>query len=347
LLLALAIRDPLFATPMRLFDRPYLLLMLCSLFWAGNTIVGRAAVDLVPPATLTFVRWAVAFVVLVPFVRAHLVRDWPVIRRNLPLIFAFAITGSAGYNVIAYLALHYTQAINSLLLQSVTPLFVALWSFALFRDRLTLVQTAGIVTSLTGVVVIVCRGDIGVLAHFAFNTGDIMILVALVFYALYMALVRLREHHPDGAAVLLRACDRARRGDRAADDCGLRVCRDLPLGAGLLLPQPRHRADRRQPRGAVHPPDAGVRVGPCDPVPRRAVAPLSRGRLRDGAHRRGAGGEEVAGRRGSCPGRGAAWSEAERCDAEPGPSDADASRISDAPPRKSAPLHRIRDTRSS
>jgi drug/metabolite transporter (DMT)-like permease len=182
---------------MRLLDRPYLLLVLCSLFWAGNTIVGRAAVDLVPPATLTFVRWAVAFVVLLPFVWGHVRRDWPAIRRNLPVIFAFAITGSAGYNVIAYLALHYTQAINSLLLQSVAPLFVALWSFALFRDRLSLVQAAGIATSLTGALVIVCRGDIGVLARFAFNVGDIMILVALVFYALYMALLRVRPRmHP-------------------------------------------------------------------------------------------------------------------------------------------------------
>ncbi len=182
---------------MRLLDRPYLLLVLCSLFWAGNTIVGRAAVDLVPPATLTFVRWVVAFAVLLPFVWSHVVRDWPAIRGHLPAIFAFAITGSAGYNVIAYLALHYTQAINSLLLQSVVPLFVALWSFTLFRDRLTLVQAAGIATSLTGALVIICRGDIGVLARFAFNVGDIMILVALVFYALYMTLLRVRPRmHP-------------------------------------------------------------------------------------------------------------------------------------------------------
>src|ERR1700722_15747458 len=186
-----------FATHMRLLDRPYLLLTLCSLFWAGNTVVGRAAIGLVPPATLTFVRWAIAFLVLLPFVFGHLRRDWPAIRRNLAMIFAFAITGSAGYNVIAYLALHYTQAINSLLLQSVAPLFVALWSFVLFRDRLTLVQAAGIATSLTGALVIVCHGDFGVLAHFAFNIGDIMILVALVFYALSPALLRIGpKMHP-------------------------------------------------------------------------------------------------------------------------------------------------------
>lgn len=182
---------------MRRFNHPYLLLALPSLLWAGNTIVGRAAVGLISPATLTFVRWALAFLVLLPFALPHLVRDWPAIRRHLPAIALFAITGSAGYNVIAYWALHYTQAVNSLLLQSVAPLFVALWSFALFRDRLTFVQAAGIATSMIGALVIICRGDPSVLTHFAFNVGDIMILVALVFYALYTALLRVRPAmHP-------------------------------------------------------------------------------------------------------------------------------------------------------
>ena len=182
---------------MRRLDHPYLLLSLCSLFWAGNTIVGRAAVDLVAPAMLTFVRWAIAFLVLLPFAWPHLVRDWPAIRRHAVALTLFALIGSAGYNIVAYLALHYTQAINSLLLQSVTPLFVALWSFALFRERLSPVQAVGIATSMTGATVIVSRGDMGVLTHFAFNVGDIMILVALVFYALYTALVRVRPAmHP-------------------------------------------------------------------------------------------------------------------------------------------------------
>jgi drug/metabolite transporter (DMT)-like permease len=182
---------------MRRLDHPYLLLALASLFWAGNTIVGRAAVGLVPPAALTFSRWALAFLVLLPFALPYLRNDWPAIRRNLVVITLFALTGSAGYNIIAYLALHYTQAINSLLLQSVAPLFVALWSFTLFRDRLTLVQAAGIAISMTGALIIICRGEFGVLAHLDFNIGDLMILVALVFYALYTALVRVRPAmHP-------------------------------------------------------------------------------------------------------------------------------------------------------
>jgi len=182
---------------MRRIDHPYLLLTLCSLFWAGNTVVGRAAVGLVPPATMTFVRWAIAFVVLLPFAWSHVMRDRSAIQQHLVAIALLALIGSSGYNIVAYLALHYTEAINSLLLQSVSPLFVALWCFALFRDRLTPVQAAGILTSMTGAAVIICRGDLGVLAHFAFNIGDIMILVALVFYSLYTALVRVRPPmHP-------------------------------------------------------------------------------------------------------------------------------------------------------
>jgi drug/metabolite transporter (DMT)-like permease len=181
----------------RTFDHPYLLLALTSLFWAGNTIIGRGVADLVPPATLTWVRWNLALIVVLPFALPHLKRDWAAIKANFVLITILALLGVAGYNLVAYLALHYTQAINSLLLQSVAPLFVGLWSFVLFRDRLTLVQATGVLISMTGALVIICRGDAGVLARLAFNIGDIMILIALVFYALYTALLRRRPTmHP-------------------------------------------------------------------------------------------------------------------------------------------------------
>ncbi|HEY2136438.1 MAG TPA: EamA family transporter, partial [Xanthobacteraceae bacterium] len=78
---------------LRLLDQPYLLLAITSLFWAGNTIIGRATIDLVPPATLTCARWGLAFAVLLPFAWPHLRHDWPAIRRNLVVITLFALTG--------------------------------------------------------------------------------------------------------------------------------------------------------------------------------------------------------------------------------------------------------------
>jgi drug/metabolite transporter (DMT)-like permease len=180
-----------------LFDQPYLLLALTSLFWAGNTILGRFIVGHVPPMTLAFIRWSGATLILLPFAMRHLARDWPLIRKHAGVMTLLAFTGFAIYNTLAYYGLQYTTAINGLLLQSVAPLFVAMWTFALFGERLTLRQAGGICVSLTGVTVIVCHGSLAVLLAIAFNRGDVSFLVALVIYGFYAAFLRRRPAiHP-------------------------------------------------------------------------------------------------------------------------------------------------------
>ena len=180
-----------------LLDQPYLLLSLTSLFWAGNTVLGRFVVGHVPPMTLAFVRWSGAFLILLPFAAGHLARDWPVIRKRAGFMAMLALIGFSAYNTMAYYGLQYTTAINGLLLQSIGPLFVALWTFVLFGDRLTLRQALGICISLSGVVIIICHGSLAVLLGIAFNRGDIMFVVALIFYGFYTAMLRNRPAiHP-------------------------------------------------------------------------------------------------------------------------------------------------------
>ena len=180
-----------------IFDQPYLLLSLTSLFWAGNTVLGRFLAGHVPPITLAFIRWGGAFLVLLPFAALHLLRDWPTIRKHVGLMVVLAATGVSAYNSMAYYGLQYTTAINGLLLQSIGPLFVALWTFALFGDRLTPRQAGGIGVSLTGVMVIICHGSLAVLTGIAFNRGDMWFLIALAIYGFYTAWLRQRPPmHP-------------------------------------------------------------------------------------------------------------------------------------------------------
>jgi len=180
-----------------LFDQPYLLLSLTSLFWAGNTVLGRFIAGHIPPITLAFIRWTGAFLILLPFAALPLLRDWPTIRRHWVLMIVLALTGFSAFNTMAYYGLQYTTAINGLLLQSIGPLFVALWTFTLFRDRLTPRQAGGICVSLTGVLVIICRGSFTVLTHIAFNRGDLWFLIALALYGFYTAWLRKRPPmHP-------------------------------------------------------------------------------------------------------------------------------------------------------
>jgi drug/metabolite transporter (DMT)-like permease len=185
--------QPSFVGPVRWLNRqPYLLLSLTSLFWAGNIVLGRYVAGHVPPMTLSCVRWIGAFLMLLPFARPYLARDWGALRASLPLIIGLSATGFAINNALAYWGLQYTEALNALLIQSSGPLFVALWALILFGVRLTWAQLAGIAISLAGVLTIILRGDPVALTTIRLNAGDVMFAGALSAFGLYSALMTRR-----------------------------------------------------------------------------------------------------------------------------------------------------------
>src|SRR3954454_11048119 len=132
-------------------NQPYLLLSITALCWVGNAIVGRLAAGHIAPVTLSFLRWSLAFLIILPFAWKHLVRDWAAIRGRLGIMIVLSITGIGAFNTLQYWALEHTQALNTLLLQSAGPLVVAVWSLLLLGVRLTLAQAGGIAVSLAGV----------------------------------------------------------------------------------------------------------------------------------------------------------------------------------------------------
>jgi drug/metabolite transporter (DMT)-like permease len=169
-------------------NQPYLLLSITALCWAGNAIVGRLAAGHIPPVTLSFLRWSLAFLIILPFAWKHLVRDWQAIRGRLGTMVVLSVTGISAFNTMQYWALEHTQALNTLLLQSAAPLFVAIWSLLLLGIRLTLGQAGGLVVSLTGVLVILLQGDLTTLKNIEFNIGDIIFVTALAIFGLYSTL---------------------------------------------------------------------------------------------------------------------------------------------------------------
>ena len=171
-----------------LANQPYLLLSITALCWAGNAIVGRLAAGHIAPVTLSFLRWSLAFLIILPFAWKHLVRDWGAIRGRLGIMIVLSITGIGAFNTLQYWALEHTQALNTLLLQSAGPLVVAVWSLALLGIRLTLAQAAGVLLSLAGVLVILMHGDLTKLSNIEFNQGDLIFTVALVIFGLYSVL---------------------------------------------------------------------------------------------------------------------------------------------------------------
>jgi drug/metabolite transporter (DMT)-like permease len=177
-------------TPARVWitNQPYLLLGIAALCWAGNAIVGRVAAGHIPPITLAFLRWGLAFLLILPFTWKQFRQDWPAIRAQLPLMLVLAITGISAFNTLQYWSLEYTSALNTLVLQSSAPLIVAIWSSLLVRVHLTLAQALGVLLSLGGVLVIISHGDLSALSQITFNKGDLIFLAAMVIFGFYSVL---------------------------------------------------------------------------------------------------------------------------------------------------------------
>jgi drug/metabolite transporter (DMT)-like permease len=167
------------------------------LFWAGNFILGRAVRDDVPPVALAFWRWAIASLLVCGPAWSALRRDWPVLRDHWRMLILLAGTGVAAFNTLVYTGLQYTVAINAFLMQALMPVFIVLFSFALFQERINRRQAVGIMLCLAGALTIIVQGDWAVITALSLNPGDLLVLLAVLAYAAYTVLLRQRPPiHP-------------------------------------------------------------------------------------------------------------------------------------------------------
>lgn len=174
------------------FSNAYLMLTLTPLFWAGNFVMGKWVAGDVPPFALGGMRWIVASVLLLPFAWPHLKRDWPIVRKHIPIILFLGLTGPTLFNTISYVGLNYTDALNGLIMQSAAPILIVIVSFVCFGDRFTALQGVGILTSMIGVLTVITKGDPSTLLNFTFNFGDLLILAGFGSWAIYTVFLRKR-----------------------------------------------------------------------------------------------------------------------------------------------------------
>jgi len=164
---------------------PYLLLALTTLFWSGNMVLGRALRGQVPPLSLAFWRWAIAFLLVLPLALPHLRQQWPLLRRAWPAVVILGLLGVGGYNTLAYIGLNYTPATNAVLINSFIPIATITLSWALLNKHLQPFEWLGVLVSFVGVSSIVCRGELQTLATLSPNVGDLWMLGAVFTWAFY------------------------------------------------------------------------------------------------------------------------------------------------------------------
>ncbi|MFO1182687.1 DMT family transporter [Ottowia sp.] len=180
---------------MRLNAATAALLTTSTLLWAGNAVVGRAVVGLVSPITLNFIRWCLAFCILLPLAPWVLRRDsglWPLWRRYALL----GLLGVGSYNALQYLALRTSTPVNVTLVASTMPLWMLALGRLFFGMRVTRMQMVGVGLSMAGVLVVLARGRWQQLAQLHLVPGDLYMVLATLFWAWYSWLLPARPGEP-------------------------------------------------------------------------------------------------------------------------------------------------------
>ena len=173
----------------------YLLLILTTLFWSGNFIVGKAAsIYEIPPFSLNFFRWFFACLILMPFTIKELIKKKNYIFANIVFFIILGVTSITIFNSIVYYSLYYTQVISGVLMISTIPVWIIFISSLLNIERTNVFQIIGVILSLIGVIFIISKADINLLKNLEFNKGDLTMIIAMFSWAIYSSLLKKKKY---------------------------------------------------------------------------------------------------------------------------------------------------------
>ena len=179
----------------------FVLLFIAPALFASNMLTARATHDLFPPVALAFWRWTCTLALLMPFTaaalwqhRADILREW----RDLLILGALGM-GVCG--AFVYIAADTTTATNIGLIYAASPILIVLIARVVYGERVSPLQALGIALSLTGVLAIIGRGDLSVLASLEFSPGDLWTLAAMTAWAVYSVMLR---HRPSALPLMAR-----------------------------------------------------------------------------------------------------------------------------------------------
>ncbi|HNX22414.1 MAG TPA: DMT family transporter [Spirochaetota bacterium] len=170
-----------------------------TIIWSGNFIIARGVHDAIPPVSLSFFRWLVAFAVIAPFSIKSFISDFTVIRRSYKYIILISFLGITLFNTLVYIAGHSTEAINLSLIAITTPVFIIIFSWIFFKEKIHFLNFTGIAVTLSGIIILICRGSLKVLLSISFSAGDFWMLSAAVTFSMYSLLIRKK---PEGIGTM-------------------------------------------------------------------------------------------------------------------------------------------------
>ena len=173
----------------------YIFLFLAVLFWSGNFLVGKyASYHQIPPFSLNFYRWLFAWLILIPFTYNEVILNKDYIKNNYKFFILLGITSVTVFNSIVYYSLNFTQVISGVLMISTIPVMIMFISSILKIEKANKFQLIGVALSFLGVITIITKANFDVLKNLNFNKGDLTMVIAMLSWATYSALLKVKKH---------------------------------------------------------------------------------------------------------------------------------------------------------
>ena len=169
------------------------MLILTTFCWGLNAVFARMAAGEISPMLLVSIRWLGTFILLVLFAGRTIMEGLSAIRQHMGYTFLMGLVGLGGFGTLIYYSAYYTTAVNIGIIQGAMPAIVLVGSFWFFRTSVNLVQIAGVVVTMLGVVFVSINGELENLIALSFNKGDLLMLIAVLLYGGYT--VGLRRKH--------------------------------------------------------------------------------------------------------------------------------------------------------
>ena len=167
----------------------YLMATGTVLGWAMGIVIGRGIHETTPPIGLSFWRWFIPAMYLFPWVMPKLKQEGKILLKAWKPICAMGIF-MVGSSTLSLLSVNYTTATNASLVNAGQPLTTAVIAWFIYRDQLTLFQTLGIISGAIGIITMVSRANLLVLQSLEFNSGDLIMLIAIIGYGSYANTLR-------------------------------------------------------------------------------------------------------------------------------------------------------------
>ncbi|SDW88594.1 DMT family transporter [Flavobacterium degerlachei] len=166
--------------------------LFATLLWSVNFVIASGIKGHIPPVGLAFWRWTIACVVLAPFAIKSTIKSWGDVKKNIRFLAITAVLGITIFNTLIYFAGKTTSAVNLSLIAISIPLFIVALSRIAFKEKISNFKIVGILTIILGVLILITKGSLQSLLQIQFAIGDLLMLIACLFFAGYTILVRLK-----------------------------------------------------------------------------------------------------------------------------------------------------------